>query len=323
MKKILSIAVAAVLICAMFAPMAVSADPQSFNIPKAASAPTFDGVINADEWEGCLVIEMKKGGANLTCPVGEAADFNGAVFQFMWADEGIYFSCVSTGNNDPFSVPAAEAGSYNAGNGVQFNIYPTRESGGGVAGENFFFSYHPSTDDGKPYVGEHFVYSDGATGLPVPEAKISVVMNGNDYTMEALIPSVGLAKSDPPIKVAQGAVLLWNNVIMFTDDGGAQGLAADAGWFDGNACNAYTLTDTLAGIGSKPAPAEEPAAPAENPPAAAEEPAAGGGSSAPEQPVVTAPAAPPTGDSCAVLIMLAFAFTGALAVYAKRAKNKA
>ena len=73
-------------------------------------------------------------------------------------------------------------------------------------------------------------------------------MNGNDYTMEGLIPTAALAKSDIPIKVASGAVLLWSNVIMFTDDGGAQGLASDAGWFSAEDCNAYTLVDTLAGI---------------------------------------------------------------------------
>ncbi|MCL1792403.1 MAG: hypothetical protein FWG34_00885 [Oscillospiraceae bacterium] len=251
MKKFLSIILVVVLAFSMCVPFAVSAaDPRSYKVPKAATAPTLDGNINADEWKGALVVELKKGDADLFVASGDGDFFGGAVFQFMWADEGIYFSVVSNGNNDPTSVPATGAGSYNAGNGVQFNMYPNRDITGATTEEMFFFSYHPKTEGGAPQVGEHFVYGDGGSGQDVPEAKIAAVMNGNDYTMEGLIPAAALAKSQVPIKVASGEKLFWNNVIMFADDGGTQGLIVDNEWFDGAYCNEYTLVDTLAGIGA-------------------------------------------------------------------------
>ena len=132
MKKILSIILVTVLVLAMCVPFAVSAEPKSLNIPKAATVPTLDGVINADEWKGSLAVEMKAGDDSISVPAGDADGFKGASFQFMWADEGIYFSAVSNGNNDPFGVPEADNGSYNTGNGVQFNMFPTRDSAGAV-----------------------------------------------------------------------------------------------------------------------------------------------------------------------------------------------
>jgi hypothetical protein len=314
MKKILSIILVTVLAFALCVPFAVSAEPKSFNVPRAAAAPTIDGVINADEWAGALVVEMKAGDDSINVPAGDADGFKGAVFQFMWSEEGIYFSVVSTGNNEPFGVPVADNGSYNTGNGPQFNMFPTRDSAGAV-GETFFFSYHPCADDGKPYVGEHFIYGTGGAGENVPEAKIAAVMNGNDYTLEGLIPAAALAKSDIPIKVESGAVLIWNNVIMFTDDGGAQGLAADAGWFSAEDCNAYTLTETLAGIlpaapEPEPVPEPEPAAPAEPAPAPAE----------PAPAPAPAPA-PVTGDSTLIFVISAAAL--ACAVITKKRASKA
>jgi len=291
MKKAIGILIVSALLIMMCVPFTVSA-AQTYNIPKAASVPAIDGVINDDEWANALVVEMKAGGDGLTVPIGAAADFAGATFKFMWADDGIYFAVISNGNNNPYSVPSAGEGAYNAGNGVQFNIYPTRETPGGGIGEAFFFSYHPQTDDGKPYVGEHFTYSEG-TGANCPDAKIAVVMNGNDYTMEGLIPATGLKKSEVPVNVVSGARLFWNNVIMFTDNAEDQGLASDAGWFDGDAANEYILVETLAGI--VPAQAEAPAE-AEPEPAPAAPPAEAA-------PVPAAPvAAPQTGDGLIFII---------------------
>ena len=248
MKKILSIVLVSALLAMLCAPFAVSAAPKSFNVPKAATVPTLDGVINADEWANALTVEMKKGDSNLFAGAGDLDYFGKAVFKFMWTGEGIWFAVTSTGNNEPTAVPAAGGGSYNSGNGVQFNMYANRSLSGTTLGELFFFSYHPKTDDGKPYVGEHFTYGTGGAGENVPEAKIAVVMNGHDYTMEGLIPAAGLAKADQAIKIAVGEKIYWNNVIMFSDDTGAQGLAVDNEWFNGEFCNEYVLVDTLAGI---------------------------------------------------------------------------
>ena len=247
MKRLLSTILVAILIVAMHIPLSliVVAETQAYQVPKAKAAPSLDGKIDAGEWAGALVVEMKKGDTNLYVAQGDLASFGGAVFQFMWSADGIYFSVTSLGNGTPANVPETDGGSYNAGNGIQFNIYPKRDISGALVEEMFFFSYHPKTSDGVPAVGEHFIYGTGSAGEDVPEAKIAVVMTGNDYAMEGLIPAAALSKSKTPISLVSGVKMFWNNVVMI--DNGTQGLIVDNEWFDGAYCNEYTLVDTLAG----------------------------------------------------------------------------
>jgi len=314
MRKITAIILVTALVFAICAPFSVSAAPRALNIPKAATAPTFDGVINADEWEGALVVSFNPSDEGVEAISGDLAGLGNNTFHFMWGDEGIYFAVISNGNNDPVTAPTSGGGSYNAGNGVQFNVFTSRDVGGGDLDEAFFFSYHPKTSDGLAEVGEHFVYGSGS-GEDVPEAKIAVVFNGNDYTMEGLIATASLAKSTPPIAVALGATLIWNNVIMFTDGDGAQGLAYDGSWFAGTDATAYTLVADLAGIGS--VVVEE-----EAPPAVEEEvPAVGGGDEAPEPPPVQRPPSVNTGDAgmIALIALMASAAFGIVVVLRKKA----
>jgi hypothetical protein len=297
MKKIIKILICLVLATVICMPFtAIMAAPPTYNVPKAATLPALDSVINDDEWADALVIEMAAGDDSLFVAAGELDMFGGATFRFMWADEGIYFAVTSTGNGEPGAVPETGSGSYNAGNGVQFNIYPNRDISGATVEEMFFFSYHPNTSGGVAQVGEHFIYGTGGEGADVPDAEIAVVMNGNDYTMEGLIPASSLLKSNTPIRVVSGASIFWNNVIML-HDGITQGLIIDNEWFDGALAGEYILTDTLAGINpqAEVEAVEEP----EAPPAAAEVSEV----SDAEPPVSVA--APPTGDISVILIFTA------------------
>jgi len=255
MKKVFSIIIVSMLLVMLFIP--VSAAPAVNNIPKAYEAPTLDGVIDPEEWAGALVMEMKAGDPNISVPAGDPANFEGATFYFMWDEAGIWFACSVTDSSESSTIPASGTGSYNQGDGVQFNFYPNRETSGTALGDLFFFTYHPKTADGIAEVGEHFVYGDGVSGQPVPEAKIASKFTGTNYVVEGLIPTSALAKSTIPIVVASGARLIWNNVIMFCDEAGAQGLAADSGWFTADTFNEYVFVDTVAGKVPPPPVVEE------------------------------------------------------------------
>lgn len=298
MKRFLAVTLCVAVFLSVFT-MGVSA-AKSYEVPKAFAAPTIDGVINSDEWANALVVEMKAGDTTLAFPAGEAAQFLGCTIRFMWADEGIYFAADVKDETPATVSPVGNSGSYNSGDGVQFNMFPTRET----PSENkkiFFFSYHPKTDDGKAYVGEHFVYGTGDAGANVPEAKIASVVNATNYIVEGLIPAEALKKSETPMTVASGAKLLWNNVIMDEGGGKAQGLMCDGEWFAAAGANEYTLIDTLAG----PVPQAEATTAA----GAAETP-------------TPAPANPTTGDSgiAVLMAMMALAAAGAYVFSAKRAK---
>lgn len=246
MKKALSLIVIAVMLTTLFA-LSVSAAPVNYSIPKATTAPTIDGKISADEYKDALVVELKKGDTNLFVPAGSIDTFGGAKFQFMWGDAGIYFVAEVADTTAPASAPAAGTGSYNSGDGIQFNIYTATTIAGSNVGDCLFFSYHPKTAEGTPAVGEHFVYGTGGAGGEVPEAKVASVMNGNAYTIEGLIPKEAFAKLTAPITLGSGSIIYMNDVVMEMDDAGTQSLIIDNEWFDGAKANVYTLVDTAAG----------------------------------------------------------------------------
>lgn len=260
MKKALSLILFAVMLMGIFAVSATAA-PVNYSIPKATVAPTVDGAISADEYKGALVVELKKGDANLFVPAGSTDVFGGAKFQFMWGDAGIYFVAEVNDTTAPASAPASGTGSYNSGDGIQFNIYSATTIAGSNVGDCLFFSFHPKTAEGTAAVGEHFVYGTGSAGGEVPEAKVASVMNGNAYTIEGLIPKEAFPKLTNALTLGSGAVIYMNNVVMEMDDAGTQSLIIDNEWFDGSKANVYTLVDTAAGP-SPEAPAEEtPSAP--------------------------------------------------------------
>lgn len=247
MKKLILI-LAAMLIIASAASLSSFSAPKPYDMPKAAAAPAIDGKIDAKEWNNALVVELKKGDAALFVASGVADTFGGAKFRFMWSDAGIYFAAEVSDTTKPTKYPPAGKGSYNSGDGIQFNIYSAADVKGSTKGELLFFSYVPKADDGKPAVGEHFVYGTGSAGAEVPAAKIAAVMNGETaYVIEGLIPAESFAKINKPVTIKSGTKIYMNNVVMELDSAGKQSLIVDNEWFDGGKSNVYTLTDTLAG----------------------------------------------------------------------------
>lgn len=304
MKKTLSMLLCLTLAC-MFAITAVADDPRSFNVPKAVAAPTVDGVINADEWANALVVDMPKGATFLhEGDVAYTGDtYEGATFKFMWTEEGIWFAASVTDKTESNALVAANAGSYNNGDGLQFNIYTARDIVGALNGEMLFFSYTPKADDGKPYVGEHFCYGDGATGQNVAAAKIASKMgaDGTSYDIEGLIPAESFGKVAKAISIASGAKFYMNNIVMENDGTGTH-IISDNKWFDGATANEYVLTDAVAG----PVPQTEA-------PTTAEAPAAD---------VPAAPVANPTSGDATILLVIAMILAPVAVVAVKKATKR-
>lgn len=309
MKKFIAVILCMVMIIAALQ-IGVSAEVKSYKVPKAAALPTIDGVVDATEWNNALVVEMKAGDASIAAPAGDIAQFLGTTFRFMWSPEGIWFAAEVKDTTEATAIPTADSGSYNSGDGVQFNMFPNNSVASGN-GTILFLSYHPKTSDGKPYVGEHFCYGDGASGKNVPEGKIASKFVSGGYVVEGLIPKEALAKTDPAFAFGkEGDVLYWNNVIMEEGGSFAQGLFCDGEWFAAGGANMYTLTGDVAGKVETPVVAEE--TPAETP---VEAPAA-------ETPA-PAKANPTTGDSGLYIFAVLMVAAAGAYIYTKKSSAKA
>ena len=247
MKKIVSLLVIAVLLIssAAISSFAAAAENEKFDIPKANQAPVIDGKIDGDEWDNALVRTLNAD--NITDVTNTDIAFQGATFRWMWDDAGMYVFAEITDATAATTVHAANAGSYNSGDGIQICVYASPDGEGSTVGTLFFYSL-VIADDGNAYIGEHFVYGDGGNGADIPasEAAVAAVAGGSSYTVEAFIAKEAWAKSDPAIVIAEGASLPLANIVMDQNDT-AQALFTDTAWFSGINSNKYTLTSASAG----------------------------------------------------------------------------
>lgn len=256
MKKFLALATTAVLFLSLFTFNVSAAD---LSIPKALTAPTIDGKINADEWKDALSVDMNQTLLNWVASVNPST--GASKFYFMWDANNLYYAADVKDTTVSSLVPAFGA-ALNVGDGTQLSIYgkdATTSPAPMDGSELLFFSVHPKTDSGAPDVYEHF-----NTINQIPEAKIASVFSGAAYTLECAIPFSTLAKVYGngfinEIKGIVGQQWKMDLIIMDADDAGGQSLGTNASWFDPTTSNTYTLADTGAGI--NPAPAET-AAPA-------------------------------------------------------------
>lgn len=246
MKKFTALFICAVMLVAMcsIGVNAAASTGEAFNIPKAATAPTINGVIDGDEWDGALTRVLTAD--NVDDPTGANNGFEGATFYWMWDDAGMYVYIDAKDTTASAGQPAGGTGSYNSGDGAQVCIYTSGDIDGSAHATLFFFSLCPYADDGNCYIGEHFVYGTDSAGANVDDAKIAAVDTDAGYTIEAFISKEAFAKSEPAIVIAEGCVLPLANIIM-NSDGSSQSLFTDTAWFSGINSNKYTLVSDPAG----------------------------------------------------------------------------
>lgn len=251
MKKLLVLALTAVLIMSL---LTINVSAADFSIPKALTAPTVDGKINADEWANALAIDMKQDNLNWVASVNPST--GNSMFYFMWDAEFIYFAADVKDTTVASNMPAF-GGALNVGDGTQWAIYGMDSTAGNAEGEQqLFFSIHPKTDSGAPDVYEHFSIID-----QIPAAKIAAVFNGAAYTLECAMPFATFAEAFGngfinEIKGVVGQQWKMDLVLMDADEDGGQSLGTYGSWFDPAPANVFTLADTGAGIDPTPAVVE-------------------------------------------------------------------
>ncbi len=246
MKKFLSLLLSALCVSGMA--LTTSAGLPTYEeqryIPRAATAPTIDGVITDDEWNNALAIELNDDNtenqywSSNTCP--------NSTFYFMWSEEGLYFFGDVADETDSAIKWHEGAGHYNSGDGIQLCIYPNIEDIGNDFGKLYCWTLVVA-NTGKAEVGEHFVYGAGdEIGLDVEEVVAACTKTETAYTFEAFFPATLFTKSETPLNFKTGTTFALTNFIMEMNRWD-QSLFIDSAFFHAPASNKYTLTDELAG----------------------------------------------------------------------------
>lgn len=304
MKKII-----AVILCLAFltglAIIPVSAfDPITINVPKAQTSPVLDGKIDADEWAGAYMHDLRPGsGIELWDAYGSGlGTYNGSVFWYMWNEDGLYAAADVKMDMSIFETPERGDANYVAGS-VQFCIWDG--DGGGM---HLWLTCHIEAADGKPVITNANVGMEDAPGITMAAVKKS-----DGYTAEVLISSAALAEYGINA-VSGGKLMMLTDTIYWDTDADTVECACDSpNWA---ALHTYVLTDTAAGKAPQAEAAPEPevvAAPEEAAPAPAVE------VDVDDTPAPAAPAAPRVGDEGFIgVILIAVLASGTFAVLRKK-----
>ena len=308
MKKIVALILTFMFIATLgINTLALDAAPESyknFEIPKATDRFTI-GDFDTAKWNGALVYTMD---ASNSWPAmdGDNNDFEGAVFYFAWAVEGIYFYADIKNKNDvSVSAPAPDE-AHNRGNGLQF--FPAMEAANDLPG----WTFHPyTTDGGKASVWEHWPINDISA-----DAKIFAQTYSGGYILEGLMPATTFASPDTTfggVTIAEGFKFAMLTVCLQAPEEGVHMGWADGGWFTSpDEYPSFTLVGKV--IEGVPPPAPEPEPEPDVPAPADETPAP---APAPEPaPVVV----PQTGNSTIILSMLAI--FGITVIFVKKSKSR-
>ena len=290
MKKILSVLLAAIMIPAL-ALSASAAPPKQYPILRAATPPTIDGVVNADEWQGAKVSYVD---SSFDLQWGDSENPIKTDFYMMWDDAGIYFAAAA--KDDPSGFVKLADGEENTklGDGVQLLIDPSytviEDEIVQSAHNGYIFDIYPQT----PWY-EHWIYPPEEGGLYDVRAGRNVVTagwvadDGKSWSVEAFLPWADLQKGGefpmPNFTVAEGMKMSLGFIAMEMGDS-QSGFCTFDGWETAK-WDTGVLSMETAGIqpAPEPEPEPEPAPEEAPPPAATEAPAA-----APAEP------APQTGD---------------------------
>ena len=244
MKKIF-----AVMFCIAFimgiTVMHVSADNE-INVPKAQSSPVLDGNIDADEWAGAYMHDLRPGSSIEMFDAYNSGleTYQGSVFYYMWNENGLYAAADVKMDMSIFETPERGDANFVAGS-VQFCIWDGE--GGGM---HLWLTCHIEAADGKPVITNANVGMEDAPGI-----EMAAVKKSDGYTCEVLISTAALAEYGIDV-VSGGKLMILTDTIYWDTAADTVECACDSpGW---SALYTYTLTDAVAGKAPQAEAAPEP-----------------------------------------------------------------
>ncbi len=263
MKKASSLLTAALLLSAM----TVTTQAQEFySVPRAATAPTLDAVVDAAEWDGALTLPIELGADFKWITGGDRTETespaSGSNIKLMWDEINLY--CCATIHDLTVSSSNGQAGGpLNVGDGVQFCFYASLDD---APEDNLFWDFCPWTGTSRdPSTAE--VYEHSVFQRTMHEIEIVSALGDDGYVMEWVMPwyifdaalSMGYGKT---YTGAAGNAFVMMAAVLDKDENGNQSLGYITDeWMNPATTDVYVFTDTPAGL--------VPASPEEDTPGAA------------------------------------------------------
>jgi len=274
MKKALAIILAAAFLLSLSIIPVGAAPAKTYDILRAATPPTIDGVVNADEWQGALVGHVDNTDPNYW---GDATDPVQADYYLMWDDSGLYFAAVAANDPDGFTAVPAGQEYTKMGDGVQLVVDPSDRSADNLTSSNtaYIFDVYPQSN-----WYEHWIYP-AADGDDVLAGRSDIVTkgwvgsDGKSWSVEAFFPWTELQKGGAfPVDqftVAPGMKMVVGYLLMEVNNGNQSGWSSADTWntddFDTGVLSATTggiqpvaaTTTVQADTGAAAAPAADTA----------------------------------------------------------------
>ncbi|MGI6203202.1 MAG: sugar-binding protein [Eubacteriales bacterium] len=257
-KKILAVSMTIALAFSLV--LGISAQ-ENYSIPMAATPPTIDGDIGADEWNNALTVDVSSDNLGWVLPQIDGMSIGaGSYVKFMWDAEYLY--CAASIIDSTYGAQPASGGPLNSGDGVQLCFYTDEGATNGDGFTNMFWDFLPRTGEGDASTAESYEHFNfvATTDLPIK----STVKDNGDYTIEWAIPWTLFAEAnsngyDVLYTGTEGTEIIMMITIMDHDGAGTQALGYSTDeWCVAATTDVYTLTSDLAGVAAAPEP--EPAA---------------------------------------------------------------
>ncbi len=162
----------------------------------AHKAPTIDGLLAKDEWEGAVEYVLDKFYA-AECEGGEGAVV--MKFSLMWDEAGLYMYCTA---DDDTAAPAISKGSpLNETDAFQIGINPTNKKGDLIS-DAYFFDFVPKSGEDYPADWyEHFMYFGAPEGTGI---EVAGEREGSTFQVEAFLPWEAIRYKDEDFTVHEG-----------------------------------------------------------------------------------------------------------------------
>lgn len=304
----------------------------SMKFTAAYGTVNIDGKIEAGEWDEAQVIAMRLNNDPLAAQgkvnyQGEWADgrsdsdYSGD-YKIKWDENYIYYL---EDRNDDHICLAGDGMEPYLTDGVliftQVDSADGKQNPDGISVHVFYSVGNGSGQIGGDVKARVCNIGDGSREtIDIPGAKITSALKTGGYIVEIAVPWSFYTSLVPEFKGPAAGMLMGLSYVVHDSDSDDTGFIKQLCYaIDndnlGDVPGGYDFGSwgTLELLAAPPAPEPEPA-PAPSP----DSEAAGGGSSAPEQPVVTAPAAPKTGDGTAIFALLIFVSAAGIIAAGKR-----